>query len=162
MKEITLTKGRIALIDDDDFELVMQYKWFYRTKGYAWRLQRKGEPKPRSQQSMHRLIMGCPEGYHIDHINGDKLDNRRSNLRTCTRQQNASNMSIRKNNKTGLKGVCKQGNSYVAYIKQNYKTIYLGSYKSPEEAAAAYDSAATERFGNFARPNSRQNERNSK
>jgi hypothetical protein len=107
---------------------------------------------------LHRLIMTCPPGMVIDHIDGNKLNNKRNNLRVCTRQQNTFNSKRNAKNNSGYKGVYlhKQpgGRSlWRARIKINYKTIHLGLFEDPRDAGLAYDVAAIKYFGVFARPN---------
>ena len=106
---------------------------------------------------VHRIIWqyvyGSTPKNQIDHINGDRSDNRLCNLREATQQQNSGNMKIRSNNKTGIKGVCKsrKGNKWLAYIHLNYKTRYLGTFNNPERAHAAYLNAASKAFSEFVR-----------
>lgn len=101
---------------------------------------------------LHRLITNSPKGKQVDHINGNRLDNRLSNLRLCTNQQNQMSRHVAVS-KTGYKGVHKLGNRYCAKIKFNRKNIHLGVYLTIDEAALAYNKAAKELFGEFARPN---------
>lgn len=95
------------------------------------------------------------DGFWVDHINGDTLDNRRSNLRLCTVSGNNHNRMKSKNNTSGYKGVSwlKQNQKWRAYIKVNSKDKHLGCYLDKEDAARAYDKAAKEYFGEFARLN---------
>ena len=101
---------------------------------------------------MHRLIIDCPVNMQTDHINGNGLDNRKSNLRVCYNYQNARNQKLRPNSNSGFKGVSliKDRNKWVAQIKVNGKVKYLGAYTLKEEAARAYNKAAKELFGEFA------------
>ncbi|MMZ67947.1 hypothetical protein D1872_305870 [compost metagenome] len=100
MREIPLTQGKVAIIDDEDFEKVSAYKWCYSsTIGYA--VSRKVVNGKRQPVLMHRLILDAPPGLVTDHINHDKLDNRKANLRLCTRHENNRNMPLRSNNKSG-------------------------------------------------------------
>lgn len=89
---------------------------------------------------LHRIITKCPKDKVVDHLNRNSIDNRRSNLKICTHQQNLWNQGLRPNNKTGIKGVSinsNKKNRYSAIIKVNYKKIFLGNYKTIKEAAAA-------------------------
>jgi len=99
---------------------------------------------------MHREVINAPKGRMTDHINGNTLDNRRSNLRLATPSDNAHNTKLPKNNTTGYRGVGKKGNRYIAHIRSDNKEHHLGSFSTPEEAALAYNKAATELHGEFA------------
>lgn len=98
--------------------------------------------------------MDAPDGMHVDHINGDGLDNRRENLRVCSPMQNLWN-SKKQTNTSGFKGVTKRASdkAFIARIRVNYKLISLGSFADPIDAAKAYDAAARAHFGEFARTN---------
>lgn len=154
MKEIQLTKGFVALVDDEDFHWINQWKWCY-ANGYARRRQYVGNGRYVSF-SMHRFIIGLEtnDGKIVDHINGEKTDNRKSNLRICSNAQNKSNCKQYANNKSGYKGVYKEkkGHKYSAQIRVNGKIFYLGSFSDPKEAHAAYVNAAIEMKGEFANP----------
>ena len=149
MKEIPLTKGQVTLVDDDMFEYLDQWKWRYSASGYVSRSEwENGSTK---NVLLHRVVCNTPEGMETDHINCNKLDNRKSNLRTCTRAQNAQNRPAPKNNASGFKGVSwfKRDKKWIAYIQCNGKKKNLGRYSSPEEAAKIYEKAARELFGEF-------------
>lgn len=104
----------------------------------------------------HRLAMAFVLGrdpgteFEVDHINGDRTDNRSSNLRLCTRSGNAANARIRKDNKSGFKGVTKRGQEWLASIKKDKKTLHIGVFQTPEDAHAAYVTAAAKLHGEFA------------
>lgn len=155
---ILLTQGKYALVDVEDYEYLRQWKWYYIKEGYAVRSD-YSNGRPAQQIKMHRQIMGEPEGMEVDHENGDKLDNRRLNLRVATRNQNQQNTGIPKNNTSGYKGV--SWNTQVkkwkaclqVQINGKRKTVYLGHYHNPVEGAKAYNQAALEYFGDFARLN---------
>lgn len=144
MKKVPLNKGKFALVDDDDFERVSQHKWVYSNRGYARRIHRG------KTIHMHRFVMSSDTLY--DHINRDKLDNRKSNLRPCTRSQNQANRRTPANNTSGHKGVCydKRRLMWRSYIRTNGKQRFLGYYKKIEDAILAYQSAADKYFGDFA------------
>lgn len=153
--ELTLSNGSICLIDDEDFGLVSQYHWHVDDAGYArtniWRDGRK-----QSAPRMHRLVMDVTDpNTHVDHINGNKLDNRKSNLRLCNRRQNLQNRTKQSNNKSGYKGVVydKSRARWKAEIGYNGKRKHLGRFDTAEEAYAAYCKAAELYHGEFANLN---------
>jgi len=153
MKIIELTKGAVAIVDDEDFEELNQYNWYLHSEGYAIRETQCNYKKTRIR--MHRQILNTPEGMDTDHINGNRLDNRRENLRVCTRSQNLMNKAVRVNSETGYKGVHlhKPTGRYNAYIDVGKKRRSLGYYKTAIEAAQAYNDAIVEVQGEFARLN---------
>lgn len=145
MKQIPLTKGKFALVDDEDYDSLMQWNWCL-WKKYAGRL---GGIK------MHRVINKTPEGMQTDHINGDCLDNRKSNLRTVTVSQNHMNRKKKPATSSQYKGVSwrPNGGSWEAHIRKDSVGVYLGKYKKEEDAALAYNNAALQLFGEHARIN---------
>lgn len=155
MEEILLTRGKVALVDDEDYEWLNQYKWSANYIGGKFYAVRSG-PRPQKETIyLHRVVMGTPKGMDVDHINGDGLDNRRSNLRLSTHTENLQNQRKRPNNTSGFKGVSwkKQDGKWRARITVNGKAVALGHFDDLEEAALAYDKAAIEHFGEFARLN---------
>lgn len=154
MKSINLTNGKSAIVDDEDYEWASKHKWQYDAhNGYAIRGHRQNGK--RTTRKMHREIMKADVGIEVDHINGDKLDNRKSNLRLCGRSSNMANMKLKINNQSGYKGVSwsSRGNKWQVHIMVDNKSIYLGMYSDKEEAARAYDNAARKYFGEFAKTN---------
>lgn len=148
MVEIPLSQGKVALIDDEDYELVSRHKWSYDGNGYAITSVYPGKKTLR----MHRLILGAPNGVMVDHINHNGLDNRKSNIRLCTSKQNSKNRRAWKNSKSRYKGVywvadCKKWKCEIT-IKGRRK--YLGIFKTEEEAAKAFNDKAKELHGEFA------------
>lgn len=149
MKEIQLSQGKVALVDDEDFEYLNQWKWHFSSRGYAMRRAYK------KNIHMHRAVFRIDEKLQCDHINGNRIDNRKSNLRPCTQNENMMNKKAYKNNKTGYKGVNFQNGKYHASISILGKKTHLGHFKTAEEAARKYDEAAIQKFGIFARLNFR-------
>lgn len=150
-KQIPLTQGKVALVDDDVYEYLNQWKWRVQIHGnvwYAFRVEGKAI-------FMHRVITNAPKGAEVDHKDGDGLNNQRSNLRLCSRAENGANRRTNKNSTSGYKGVAfvKLTGRYRAVIRVNYKQINLGSYSNPDDAARAYDTAARKYFGEFASTN---------
>lgn len=157
MKEIELSKGYVALIDDEDFELVNQYSWhasFSHNKVYASTRMSMMNGR-RNILFMHRLIMNAPSHLEVDHKDGDSLNNTRSNLRLATHAQNQMNIRKKKGMTSQFKGVHKLQdlNKWCARIKFNQISISLGRFTSEIEAAKAYDLKARELFGEFANTN---------
>ena len=152
-KTITSSTKNIKFIVDGDSDLATQYKWYITPHGYAESTSSVDGKK--IHLKLHRLIIGAKNGQQVDHINGNKLDNRKSNLRICTRSGNSANSKIRRNSKTGYKGVHKQTRSgkYEAKIMHNQKSIYISQFRTGLEAAMAYDNAALTLFGSFAKLN---------
>jgi hypothetical protein len=145
MKEIKLTKGLYAKVDDNLFEELNKKKWLATNGGYAARSSKT--------YFMHRFIINAPDDMEVDHIDGDKLNNQLKNLRICTKSQNQSNSARRIDSTSGYKGVCKNHKKWQAYIQHGNKRIYLGTWNTPEDAARAYDKAAKKLNGNFSRTN---------
>jgi len=137
MKVIKLTQGKFAIVDDEDFEFLNQWKWYFDNRGYAVR-------KPKSGLiQMHILINKTPKGLFTDHINRNPLDNRRINLRTVTKQQNQANHKIFVTNTSGISGVRwnKIKKRWTAVISYFDKTIWLGQYKELQTAILAREQA---------------------
>ena len=157
-RRIPLTQGRYAIVDPADYPRLNKYKWrLCRTKGkntlYAERSIRLPNGKY-SRILMHRQLIDVPEGYIVDHINGNGLDNRRANLRLATIAQNAWN-SMKRNPRSGYKGVwfAADKGMWRASIVCHGRRIHLGYFKDKITAARAYDAAAKKYYKQFARPN---------
>lgn len=155
MKKIFLCgdrgSGLFALVDSENYEYLSKFNWFLHSAGYAVR------NKGKITVLMHREIVEISETQQIDHKNGNRLDNRKSNLRIASQSQNMANTRIRKDNVLGFKGVSersipRQGN-FLAKICFNGKPLFIGSFKNPIDAAKAYDKKAIELFGDFAQLN---------
>ncbi len=156
MKKILLSQGKYALVDDTDYEEVSKYKWSFDPKGYAFRNTDKSIPrKDRRIIYLHRQLLDAKKGEYCDHINGDKSDNRKINLRICTNAQNIQNRKIGKNNTTGYKGIQwhPQDKLWHAVITVNRKIISLKYWKTKKEAALAYNEGAIKYHGDFAKLN---------
>lgn len=159
-KEIELTNGGVAIVDDEDFALVSQWRWNRAEKeNRAVRCEWvRGENRARTI-ILSRFIMNAPDGVMVDHVNGDTLDNQKANLRLATCSQNQFNAKRRKDSTTGYKGVTFVRGRYMAQIQAKKVHHYLGSFDTPEEAAEAYNRAAKELHGEFARVDAaKQNE----
>jgi len=149
MREIELTQGQTAIVDDEDYEALNVRSWCYHDK-YAYS---KIDGKV---IAMHRHLLDAPKGMDVDHANGDTLDNRRCNIRVCTRSQNMQNFDGFKNRrKSRFKGLQykKRDKLWEPVITVNGKRIYCGASKDEEQAARNYDRAAIKHFGEFAKTN---------
>lgn len=158
MREIQLTQGQVAIVDDDDYERVNAFKWtaqkikqkervvFY-AKRTVWSNWSEG-----SQETilLHRFIMNAEKGTFIDHKNGNSLDCRKNNLRTASRSENNANRRVRRMKPVQYKGVDAVREKFKAQISVNGKTQSLGLFSTQEAAAIAYDQKARELFGEFA------------
>lgn len=163
MKKIKLTQGKYALVDDEDFEYLNQWKWFFTknpkdTQGYAVRSGYCKKTKKRTRIAMHRIIVQAKPGEICDHINGNGLDNTKSNLRVCTSFESSWNKKTFSTKKLkAIKGVTivkdKHGvpSYWIARITVNKTRIYLGTFKTKELAEQAYKEAAIKFHGEFAK-----------
>lgn len=163
MKEIKLTKGLVALVGDEDFEWLNQYKWHVHTANdkkrcqcYAARsVRQSGKPRQRVQY-MHKLILGADETKTlVDHKDGNKLNNQRQNLRIANSYENQHNQVKHCNNTSGYKGVSwnKSSNKWQVSIQINNKNKYIGVFENKIDAAKEYDKNAVLYFGEFANLN---------
>jgi hypothetical protein len=150
-KQIPLTKGRFALVDDEDFEYLVQFKWHAcQARNVFYAKRRIGKRIPHTDLPMQNAIMGVPPGVQVDHKDHDGLNNTRENLRVCTNAENNCNKGKQSNNTSGYKGVHSLRGKWQAQIKSNGTKKYLGVFNTPEEAARAYDKVARELHGEFA------------
>jgi hypothetical protein len=147
---IPLTQQKVAEIDAADYAAISSYKWYFSAYGYAVRNGFVGEK--RTIIYMHRLIVGAPSGIDIDHIDGNKINNRRCNLRLASRRENLFNKRPLNGCTSSFKGVnwIEPNKKWRARIRVNGREIALGCYNSALDAARAYNQAATEHFGEFA------------
>lgn len=146
MKTIPLTQEHYAIVDDEDYDMLIAYgKWHWHLRGYA--ANGRG-----SAVMMHNLILRPPFGFTVDHIDGNGLNNQKSNLRVASCSQNQANQKKSRANTLGFKGITAiRTGGYIARIGKERK--YLGFYTTKEEAAQAYDKAARLLYGSFARTN---------
>lgn len=158
MKEIPINEDFKAIVDDEDYLTLSKFKWrafILRHTTYIVR----GEWSKSERRSitiyMHRQILGLLPEQFVDHINGIGWDNRRSNLRICTRSENQRNMKLYSDSRTKFKGVDfhKKAKKFRARIVIEGKQKHLGLFDTPEAAHAVYCTAAIENFGQFARFN---------
>lgn len=135
------------LIDQEDFEILQPHRWRLTKDGYLL------TSDPANRQSglyLHRLVMKAPKGIQVDHINGDKLDNRKQNLRLCTERQNKCNAPPRPNKLSKYKGVSRNAGKWTAATKINGKIVCLGRFEKEIDAAKAYNAAVIKSQGEFA------------
>lgn len=152
MKEIKLTQGKVAFVDDADFDYLNQFKWclFSQKKGYA--IRRDGK----TNKFMHRELMGDLNGFEVDHIDRNTLNNTRKNLRHATHSENMQNRrthGVAKYHGVTPHLIEHKYKYYRVSICKDHKCIYLGNFKSEIEAALVYDAAARRLFGEHARVN---------
>lgn len=152
MKEIPLTRGKVALVDDEDYDYLSQWKWYAYPNHGNWYAVRGVRKFPHYWTiRMHRVVVNAPEDMHVDHIDFDGLNNQKKNLRLCSRYENGRHMRLRKDNTTGYKGVypCPY-NKFGATIYIDGKQTYLGAFDTPEDAARSYDYFAKMYYKEFA------------
>lgn len=150
MRTIDLTRGFVAIVDDEDYARVSGFKWYLHGCGFHGYYARTA-----CRKLMHRFIISPPNGLPVDHKNGDKPDNRKSNLRVCTVAGNQHNRGARSDNTSGFKGVSfhKSARKWVAVICLDSKNRHLGCFATKEDAARAYNEAAIILHGAFAKLN---------
>lgn len=157
MRKIELSKGKHTIVDDGLYEELSSYSWHCTYYGYAARKSRKTEEDHGASyiMLMHRFIMNAPAGMDVDHINGDRLDNRMSNLRLCTRGENIKNRIKKKNSTSRFIGVAwdKKRNVWASHICSNYKRMFIGHFDNEYDAALAYNEKAKEFHGDYAKLN---------
>lgn len=157
MKQIQLTQGQSALVDNGDYKSLSRHKWYaHRTRSGEFYAMRKQKQEP-VYMSREILRLGRGRLLQVDHRNHNKLDNRKSNLRLCTYSQQQHNRLPCKNMTSIYKGVCwnKGVKKWMAQIKLNMKVHYIGCFVVEKDAARAYDNKAKELHGEFAYLNSK-------
>lgn len=159
MKIIKLSNGGDCIVDDEDFDFLNKWKWYRHNNGYAFRCTtkylgggRKNRKIKSSSMRMHRVIMNAPIGLDVDHVNKNRLDNRRCNLRICSRSQNLCHSIMHNNNTSGYRGVSyyKSRNKFEAYVDFGKKRKKIGYFDSAIDAAIARDKVAKDIQGEFA------------
>lgn len=150
MAKIQLANNKgFVFVDDVDFCKLSSASWYLTRSGYA----ASYTYNPGEHVYMHRVI--CPDGEYADHIDGNRLNNQRNNLRPCSMSQNLQNQKLRKDSSSGYKGVSwkKDKKKYKAYINFEGKQLHLGYFSDPIEASRVYDEYAIKLFKEFARCN---------
>lgn len=153
---VGLTLGFTALVSPEDFAAVSARKWTADVRmNQVYAVRRDGPRGQQRRQYMHRSILGAAAGPHVDHANSDGIDNRRGNLRGATAQQNAANRRAQEKTSSPFKGVSfnKRLKKWHAYVNRHGKREHIGFFATEADAARAYDRAAAEVFGEFARTN---------
>jgi hypothetical protein len=141
MKKIPLSQNKFALVDDEDFDFLNQWKWYF-CNGYAMRNKPKVNGKSVGLIRMHRVINNTAKGLFTDHINRNKLDNRKSNLRSVNKSLNEHNTGVRKNNKYGFKNIIWENRRgmWRVEIMINRKKFFLGYFNNLRKAISTRDS----------------------
>lgn len=159
MKEIQLTQGQVALVDDEDFERINAHKWrALWNSGSKTFYAIRTSPRVNGERHaiwMHREIMRASDDDDVDHIDHNGLDNQRQHLRLCTHGQNCANRRMQANNTSGLKGVCwnKEKCKWQAGITVNRKLRHLGYFFDKIDAALAYDAAILKELDPYTKTN---------
>lgn len=151
MKQIKFPKNRYALVDDRDYLKILKYKWHIDGRGYVMRNRlTKDDGSP---IQLHRLILNPSQDKQVDHINGDRLDNRRDNLRVCSKSQNMCNRGPQKNNTSGFKGIYydKFAEKWRAKANFNGKVYSIARSKSKDKVIRAYNRLISKIQGEFAK-----------
>jgi len=153
---VPLQDGQFAVIDAEDSAKVAPYNWRLEARGYVVRTRLDADGPGAGAIRLHRVVMGASGTLDVDHIHGNKLDNRKGQLRSASRSQNRANARLQSNNTSGYRGVHRSHGKWVASVGKRGtggKMIHVGVFDDPIAAAHAYDAAATEIHGEFARLN---------
>ena len=149
VRYIPLTQGKVAIVDKEDYPALIRYKWHAVKSSQTFYVRSRVNNR---SMLMHRFIMNPPEEMFVDHIDHNGLNNRKSNLRICTKEQNARNRQPNKRKKGKYKGVHfdKARKKFKAYIKCQDRSLSIGYYKEEINAAKAYDKKAKQLFKEYA------------
>jgi hypothetical protein len=159
MKQVPITQGYFALVDEEDFGRVSKFKWTADVRKNGVYVKRYMErnvdgKRVRSVLYLHHFVLGIQGGVLVDHVKGNPLDNRKKKLRVCTQAENARNAKIGRNNTHGYKGlVLRPSGRWGCQLMFKGKHVCVGTFDTKEEAARAYDTKAKELFGEFANLN---------
>jgi len=159
MRKILLFGGKFALVDDEDYEFLNQWKWYQHFSGMVVRNEPLDVVIDRMHRQsvvfMHRVIMNTPKGMDTDHIDGNRQNNQKGNLRVCSHSENMRNRKLNKNSTSGYKGVhwSSKYRTWIARIQVNGSRLYLGKFHNLEDAARIYDKEAKKHHGAFAKLN---------
>jgi hypothetical protein len=159
MKEIQLTRGYVALVDDEDYEWLNSFKWSVNISKGGYIRAKRGPTADNNFTKMHRMILGVTDpNVFVDHRDRNALNNCRSNLRIATKGENCSNVTKIKNATSKYLGVCwfKPIKQWSVSIEKNKKKYHLGYFKNEDDAALAYNAKAIELHGEFANLNKLQ------
>jgi len=146
VKKIKLTQGKYALVDDEDYEWLTEHKWYYHC-GYARRMATGGK---RKIIHMHREILKTPKDFECDHIDRNRLNNQKINLRNVTRSQNTMNSGVRSDNTLGVKCISPHKNGFRVQIYKNGKHVYNKKFSVLDDAISARNIALKKYHGEYA------------
>jgi hypothetical protein len=156
MKQIALRgergRNKYTLVDDEDYEKLNKFRWYYNQHGYVTRVSLAKEGKRNKHIQMQRVIMNTPIGMDTDHRDGNKLNNQKYNLRICSRIQNSRNSKIQVNNKSGFIGVHNHCGKWQVNITVNKKRITIGGYSNIDDAIKKRRELVLKYFGEYAHP----------
>ncbi len=161
MKKIPLNKGKVALVDDEDYAILSLFKWYaHKKRNTYYAVTNIVLNNKQITLQLHRFLLNAKKGQQSDHINRYSLDNRKCNLRFCTHSENQMNRYSNKNSTSKYKGVSwhKASNKWCAKIRFNGESIHLGVFKNERDAAKVYDKKAKELFKEFANINFKNKE----
>ena len=147
-KILSLLRGQTTRVDDSDYPYLAQFRWRLNSAGYAIRSEQRGGRV--FVVCLHRQLLGARRGQVVDHIDHDKLNNTRANLRIITQQENLRYRRCFGNNRSGFKGVTRQHGKWHPRITVDSQILHLGFWGDPETAARVYDAAALQLFGDYA------------